>query len=291
MSDLSTWLTGLAFSEGKKYVRKATAKENYAHQFAHWAVTGALPPAKQPKAKALVSEIAATHAMMDTKAGMGVALVKTLTNATMYPAETIQAMLNYAYKNLAEGTPPPTVKTDAVVASDPLNDLAEWGWYFGMEWMGAKIARMALATPPAMISYYSVFKGLPFTDQAMAKEVKLLINSVQNKLERKYKDEGVVLEEPLVRDIATKLIVFAYMYPMETAQGLLDYATENITSLTFEAIEEKKSGDVEKDLVTMPGAWKGGRRGRLLQKFTRGKKRRGRSRQTFKQNSLRYANG
>lgn len=252
------WLQDIFYSEGKKWLRKQAAKHSALHQMAHWAIMGTVPTAKQPKAKAIVKEISDAHQMLHS-GKTGNALVRTIANATLYPRETIQAGLNYAYKSLITGESPPqpseTTSTSSQPYITPETDIQQWGWKFGIQWMGEKIAKLALSTPPTVLSYYSIYGVFPFTDQETAKQVKNSIEDISKKIKRRYLDEGIELDEPHLKDIAAKLLIFSYLYPTETAQGILDFAISNIASLTFEVIQEEK----KIDKVQMPGAWIGGR--------------------------------
>ena len=266
------WLREVVVGEGKKYVRKDTSKQGVMHQIAHWALLGAVPSARQPKAKALVNEIAQTHQLLNT-GNYGNALVRTIANATQYPKEMIQAGMNYAYKSLMQGNPPTTsnVPSNLPQIITPQNDLKKWGWAFGVELLGSKIASLALKTPAAMLSYYSIMGEFPFADKWTVDQVKGSINDVKKKIQRKYEDEGILLDEPHLVDIATKLLVLSYLYPTDTAQGILDFAVEHITDFTMEAIAEERRNPRERKPqdVQMPGAWIGGRGKKRRRRITR----------------------
>ena len=266
------WLADILLGEGKKIVKKKVAKEGILNELAYYFMVGQVPSAKQPKAKQLVDEIAQTHELLHSGATAD-ALVKTVANATVYPKEMIQAALNYTYKRILTGDPPSTESNNTTSVElpkssiqNPDEHLQQWGWKFGIELIATKIAKLALTAGPGILTYYTVMGKFPFADQNLVKQVQESILDVEKKIQRKFSDEAIPMNEPQLREIATKLIVFSYMYPTETAQSVLDYAVNNITEITYATVrEEMASGKVRED--RMPGSWiqSGGGRRRVIQ--------------------------
>lgn len=267
---LISWLTNklseYAQKEAPKVIRKKFPHESL-YEFAHW-VYSVATDARNPKDDEIFQSIVETKKAWTTGRGTTDAAIKIATNLYNYPNDTMKALLDYG---IADAQLVETVK------NEPMTD---WTFRKGLEWMGYTINDIALTSFPSMFGYYVLFGKLPWTKQKTVEDVRQVVAAVENKIVRRFRERGISIDEPSAWDLATKLVVLAYLHPMDVAQSVLDYATNDIVSQTLQHVESMPTTTSQEERI--PGSWIGGGR-RWIHTFKRrGASSRSRKRRTFK---------
>jgi hypothetical protein len=242
---LPAWLADKAVKQASKRAKKLLPTP--LARFAYWASD--MMEGRKPRPDAISREVTEARKAFKTGVGRGAATVKVLHHLYISPAETALAAA------LADPELSESVEDEAI---------HEWGWRNGMKWVSGAIVKLALASLPSMLFYYNAFGELPGVDKAAVAEVRDVISSVEGRIVRKFEERGIPVDEASAFDLATKLVVLAYLHPTESANAILDYATENIVTDTIRLMQQNQPRPAGKDVrdVKMPGSWQGGRRAR-----------------------------